>query len=247
MTDLDTGDPLAVAAVRAVHTGDTETLALLLADNPLLAGARLGDGGPGCARRTLLHMLTDWPGHHPNGPATVEVLVRAGADVDARFVGAHTETPLHWAASNDDVAVLDALLDAGADIEADGGVIGNGTPLADAVAFGQWNTAHRLVERGARPNLWQAAGLGLLDLVQDRCSAVPPPSAEEITEAFWLACHGGRQPTAAYLLDRGADRNWIGYDQLTPLDAAARSDAHDLVAWLSGIGGRSAHHLREQP
>jgi len=35
-----------------------------------------------------------------------------------------TETLLHWAASSDDVAVLEALLDAGADIESPGSVIG---------------------------------------------------------------------------------------------------------------------------
>jgi len=35
-----------------------------------------------------------------------------------------TETRLHWTASSDDVAVLDALLDAGADIESPGSVIG---------------------------------------------------------------------------------------------------------------------------
>ncbi|MEV4410384.1 ankyrin repeat domain-containing protein [Catellatospora sp. NPDC049609] len=244
MTDLDPGDPLASAAVHAIQAGDTDTLTRLLADNPRLAGARLGDGG---GYRTLLHVATDWPGHRPNGPATVAVLVRAGADVDARFTGgAHTERPLHWAASNDDVDVLDALLDAGADIEADGGVIGNGTPLADAVAFAQWNAARRLVARGARPNLWQAAGLGMLDTVREQCSAVPPPPAEEITAAFWLACHGGAQPTAAYLLDLGADRDWIGYDQLTPLDAARRSGAHHVVAWLADLGGRSADQVRGQ-
>jgi ankyrin repeat protein len=44
--------------------------------------------------------------------ATVAALVEAGADVNARFTGPHTETPLHWAASSGDVAVLDALLDA---------------------------------------------------------------------------------------------------------------------------------------
>jgi len=31
-------------------------------------------------------------------------------------------TPPHWVAGSNDVAVLDALLDAGADIEADGAV-----------------------------------------------------------------------------------------------------------------------------
>jgi hypothetical protein len=69
----------------------------LLADNPALATARLDDGGG--ASRTLLHVATDWPGHYPNGSATVAVLVEAGADVDARFTGPHTETPLHWAAA----------------------------------------------------------------------------------------------------------------------------------------------------
>jgi ankyrin repeat protein len=46
----------------------------------------------------------------------VGVLVEFGAEVNARFTGSNTETPLHWAASSDDIEVLDALLDAGADI-----------------------------------------------------------------------------------------------------------------------------------
>ena len=111
--------------------------------------------------------MTDWPGHVPEAAAKIAALVAAGADVNARFTGPHTETPLHWAASSDDVDALDALLDAGADIEADGAVIGGGTPIADAVAFGQWKAARRLLERGARTNLWQAAALGLLDRVRD--------------------------------------------------------------------------------
>jgi hypothetical protein len=57
--------------------------------------------------------VTQTPGHYPDGPATVAVLLEAGADVNARFTGPHTETPLHWAASSDDVLVLDALLEHG--------------------------------------------------------------------------------------------------------------------------------------
>jgi len=109
-----------------------ELLNRLLTENPSLATARI-DG-----TRTLLHVATDWPGHFPNNAATVAALIASGAEVNARFTGQHTETPLHWAASSDDVAVLDALLDHGADIEAPGAVIGGGTPRADAVAFGQW-------------------------------------------------------------------------------------------------------------
>ena len=115
-------------------------------------------------------MVVDWPGHRPNGAAMIRALVEAGADVNARFVGgSHTETPLHWAASADDVEALDALLDAGADIEARGGVIGGGTALDDAWAFGQWRAARRLVERGARPTLLAAAALGLPLVRGGRC------------------------------------------------------------------------------
>jgi uncharacterized protein len=98
-----------------------------------------------------LHLFADWPGHKPNAAAIVRTLVEAGADLDAPAVGMwHRETPLHWAASNDDVALIDALLDAGADIEAAGSSIDGGSPLSCAVGYGQWAAAQQLVERGAR-------------------------------------------------------------------------------------------------
>jgi hypothetical protein len=78
----------------------------------------------------------------PRAIATIEVLVDASAKVDARNAPG-TETPLHWAASSDDIDALDALVAAGADIEAPGAVIAGGTPLDDAVAFGQWQAARR--------------------------------------------------------------------------------------------------------
>ena len=134
---LDAEDPLAVAATDAIHGGGVVALRGLLKANAGLATARIIDRR-GCGR-TLLHVATDWPGHFPRVAETVAALVAAGADPDAQFEGGeHAETPLHWAASSDDLAALDALLDAGADIEANGAVIGGGTPLADAVAFGQW-------------------------------------------------------------------------------------------------------------
>jgi uncharacterized protein len=132
------------------------------------------------------------------------------------------------------------LLDHGADIEAPGGVIGGGAPLADAVAFGQWQAARRLVERGAATTLWQAAALGLMERVRDYFAPVSPPSSAEVTNAFWCACHGSQQEPAEYLLARGADLNWFGYDGLTPLDAASRSGAVDLVEWLRSVGAKSA-------
>jgi hypothetical protein len=238
---IDTRDPLAVAMVEAIQTGDVPGLERLLDGHPGLATARLGDDDPDGTTRTLLPVATDWPGHLPNGAAVVAVLVEAGADVNARFHGPHNETPLHWAASSDDVEVLDALLDAGADIEASGGVIGNGTPLADARAFGQWRAAHRLVERGAQTTLQDAATLGLIDRLQASFAGEPPPAPDEINAAFWGACHGGQRSAAELLLERGADMNSLPpWEELTPLDAARRSEARDVVEWLLAQGGESA-------
>src|SRR6185369_17387819 len=127
---LPADDPLAIAATEAVQLGDLDRLRSLLTEHPALATATIGDAAPGGMHRTLLHSATDWPGHFPSNVATVQLLIEHGADVNARFAGPHTETPLHWAASCDDVEVLDALLDAGADIEATGAVIAGGTPMA---------------------------------------------------------------------------------------------------------------------
>jgi hypothetical protein len=209
--------PLAVAVVEAIQDGDLARLWRLLDEHPGLATARIGDEGPGGMSRGLLHVVTDWPGHFPDGAATVALLAEAGADVNARFAGPHAETPLHWAASSNDVAVLDALLDAGADIEASGGVIGGGTPLADARAVAQWEAAHRLVARGARTTVVDAATLGLLDRLEGFFTGPEPPTPEVVSVAFWGACHGGQQPCAAWLLDRGAELNWIPpWEDLTP-------------------------------
>ena len=117
-------DPRATAAKAAIEGGDVAALTALLGRHPELATARVAHADPKCGdTRTLLHVATDWPGHFPEGPATVAALVAAGADVNAHMESTqprHRETPLHWTASSDDVAVLDALLDAGADIEAAG-------------------------------------------------------------------------------------------------------------------------------
>lgn len=244
MATIDTQEPLAVAVVEAIQSGEVPALQRLLDEHPGLAAARLGDDDPEGMSRTLLHVATDWPGHFPNGAATVAVLVAAGADVNARFRGPHAETPLHWAASSNDVEVLDALIDAGADLEAPGAVIGGGTPLADARGFGQWQAAHRLVQRGAQTTIDDDATLGLLDRLERYFAGATPPAPEEVNRAFWGACHGGQQQCAAYLLDRGADLNWVpGWEELTPLDAAQRSEATELVGWLRDRGARAAAEL----
>jgi ankyrin repeat protein len=246
MLSIEADDPRAVALVSAIHAGDVEALQLRLHSDPDLATARIVDRR-GVAR-TLLHIVADWPGHFPHGAQTVAALIAAGAAVNAPVIHPRPdgapEAPLHWAASSDDVGVLDALLDGGADLEAPGAVLTGGAPISDAVVFGQWRAARRLVERGAKTTIWQAAALGLLDRVRALSSVVPPPARDQITNACWHACHGGQQPTVEYLLDRGADLNWVGHDGRTPCDMAEESGNAPLMQWLRAHGAKRAAELK---
>ena len=238
MRTLPPDDDRAAALLAAIRSGDLDGLARLLDADPGLASAWLGD--PKGLGRSTLHVATDWPGYFRNGPAVVRLLVDAGADPNAA-IGGDGETPLHWAASSDDVDVADALMDAGADPEAPGGSIVGGTPLDNAVGYGCWHVARRLVERGAcvdKP--WHAAALGMLARLEELLAGDPPPSAEEIDNAFWQACHGGQRRTAELLLDRGADASWVpDYAEGSGLDVAAGPDTRRdlLVTWLRERGG----------
>lgn len=234
MPTLPADDDRAVAVVTAIRGGDVAGLREQLSADPELARATIVDH-QGVAR-TLLHVVSDWPGHFPNGARTVALLIGAGADVNApvRHAGpaSHAETALHWAASSNDTAVLDALLDGGADIEAPGAIFTGGSPMSDAVVFAQWQAARRLLQRGAATTLWQAAALGLLDRVRQHLRAQPPPPPEQVTNAFWHACRGGQLEVAEQLLERGADPRWLGYDGKTPLDVARQCGVPELEKWL---------------
>ena len=233
---------LALAVVSAINSGDAEHLDRLLTEHAGLASAWVGSNEAGGESRSLLHLATDWPGHRPRVDETIRRLVVAGADVNARFRGTHEETPLHWAASCDDVEAIDALLDMGADIEAPGAVLGGGSPLADACGFKQWQAAARLVERGATVDLADAATLGLIDRVEAAFLATPAPTQPEIDAAFWSACHGGRLEAARFLKERGADIDWLPpWESVSPLDAAQREGADELADWLKTLSARPAN------
>jgi uncharacterized protein len=225
---VDSNDPVARAAVQAIRTGDTTALASLLSQHPGLVSEQIHE------TRTPLHVVTDWPGYFPAVPATVRLLIEAGADPNVDSGGKRPETPLHWAASSDDADVADALISGGADLETPGGSIG--TPLDNAVGYGCWNVARLLVGRGARVDkLWHAAALGNMARVEELLAASPPPSPDDVTEAFWQACHAGQRRTAERLLASGADLDGTpGYSDQTAAEVAAELDTQreNLVTWL---------------
>jgi len=235
---LQEADPLQ-HLVAAIRQGDLGAVTRLVTEDPALASARIPRPRGGSI--TPLHCVSDWPGYVPQGPAIARVLLEAGADPDARTGGARQpETPLHWTASSDDVEVAMVLLDGGADVEAPGGSIG--TPLDNAIGYGCWHVARALVDRGAQVHaLWQAAALGLMTRMEELMSGSEPPSVEELSEAFWQACHGGQRRAAEYLLARGADIDATpGYSDQTALDVAGAIDTRreTMVAWLEGRGAR---------
>jgi uncharacterized protein len=244
---IASSDQAAIELRMAVHAGDVEAVRRLLRSDPALATARIGGRGSGTA--TTLHLVTDWPGYFPRGPETVRLLIDAGADPNALTTGRGSEqpgpgseTPLHYAASSDDVDVAEALIDGGADIEVPDGSIG--TPLDNAIGYACWHVARLLVARGARVDrAWHAAALGMLGRLAEILGS--EPAAEDVSQAFWHACAAGQRRAAEYLLSRGADLNWEpDYAHGTPLDAASGlgTRQENVLTWLRELGARSAEN-----
>jgi ankyrin repeat protein len=244
---LPHGDPVAVELTSAIHGGDLATLRRLLAERPELATARMiGRKGLEGGWGTPLHAAADWPGYFPAAPAAVAVLLEAGADPNDDSGGDRPETPLHWAASTDDLEVAVALVDGGADLETPGGSIG--TQLDNAIGYGCWHVARLLVERGAPVDaLWHAAALGMLARLDELLSATPPPTDDDLNEAFWQACGGGQRRAAERLLAAGADLNASPdyANSRTAVDAAIAPDTRrDLLAkWLRECGATSTDEV----
>jgi hypothetical protein len=234
---LPDDDPTAAPFLAAVRGGDVDLLRRLLAERPDLARARFERRG---GTRTALHVVTDWPGYFPGGPDIVKVLIEAGAEPNATTTPAPPETPLHWAASSDDVHVAAALIDGGADLETPGGSIG--TPLDNAVGYSCWHVARLLVLRGARvEKVWHAGALGMLDRLNDLLA--PQPELGQISQGFWHACAAGQRRAAERLFSAGADLNWEpDYAQGTALDAAAGlgTQRENVIEWLRSVGARPA-------
>jgi len=240
----------------AIKAGDADSLGEFLQSNPELAQDhsqdRVRTEKP--HTRTLLHTVADYPGCLPNAIEMARRLIDAGADVNARATNEDNpsrETPLHWAASCDDVDLAEFLLDSGAEIDSDGGVVSNGTPAWNATIFSCVNVANLLIDRGAARNLMIVAGAGRRDLLDDYfgddgipvADAGALPTWEEprapkaaLDSAFGFACRNGQVTVASRLLARGADpsvKNPLGE---TPYKQADDRKHRDVVSWLEAKG-----------
>jgi ankyrin repeat protein len=125
--------------IKAAKKGSVEALKALLAYNPALVGVTEADGS------TPLHCAA-WKGF----PEACEVLLTAGANVNAHSTGEHYGgTPLHAAAHGNWKDVVAVLLRYGADVNA---VSSNGRKPLDETEFHKATAAAKLLrEHGATP------------------------------------------------------------------------------------------------
>jgi hypothetical protein len=242
------------AAVDAIVAGDAATLQRLLRAHPELARARSTRDH----RSTLLHYVSangveDFRQMTPpNVVAIAEMLLAAGADVnaasDAYGGGATTlglaATSMHPEHAGVQIALLEALLRHGADIE--GGQAGNGSGIVrGCLANGQPVAASFFASRGAPMTLVEAAGVGLLDRVRtffDGRGTQPPPKPRppvtqaDLDSALQYAAGYGHVDVVRFLLDRGANAGMADDAGQTPLHWATFGPHVEVTRALIAAG-----------
>lgn len=175
--------------------------------------------------------------------------------------GAYDKTPLHWAAEKNNRELAEALLAAGADINAE--TSWGMTPLQWAANMGSREVADILLRHGAHAqlNMWAAAGLGMLDVVQSswdlpaglkpgagqtRTRRMPDgtwgkmPAPEDyaslVSDALYVAARNGHIEVAKFLLEKGADINGRGFFGAPGLHWAAINGHKKMVEFLIDNG-----------
>lgn len=162
--------------------------------------------------------------------AVSTMLDRDASLIDTRMDGA---TALHFAAWEDHAAVVDVLLDRGADIDAldaEHGML----PIAWANEHGHMDLVRHLHQRGASVPFQLAAAFGLIDEVSDRLREDPTVLNEPrgYGTALHFAALWGQPSVVRLLLDAGADPglpNANGELAQAVARRQARPDARDTM------------------
>jgi hypothetical protein len=243
-----TNAPL-LEAVQAIVDGDEPALMALLHAHAGLVHER----APYAHQATLLHYVgangVEVQRSPANAPAIAQILLQAGAEVDALapiYGTRHYDTTLcltvtsvHPFLAGVQTALVDVLLDYGARVE---GVDDDGSPLGCALLFGYTAAAERLAVRGARvDNIVYAAGLGRTETVRHmlasgtgtdrivrrtddragRFSFPVPRDADARELALIVAAMHGRLETMRELLESGVPVNATPYCGQSALHYAA--------------------------
>jgi len=225
----------ALAAIPTEMQARLDILALLLAKKPELNKGFI-------ANVTPLTYAMVLPG--TGAAKAVKLLIKAGADVNGR--NALWQSPLHGAAHlGVEVEIINALLDAGANTEAEDR---NGiTPLAAAARSGNRANVDALLSHGARasardldglPVVFHAALGGndeIVDLISKKAGKNSFRSADS-GKLFMAAANGGSKLLAQLLLEDKIDVNIRDEFGFTPLMTAAEYGHGGLARLLISKG-----------
>jgi ankyrin repeat protein len=227
------------AAAEAVVAGDIPTLDRLLHERPSLIRARSTREH----RATLLHYaaangVENYRQETPhNAVAVARALLAAGAEVDSEaemYGGGCTPlglvaTSIHPERAGVQNALMQILIDHGAQIDRPSAAGNNHSFVAGCLANGRGPAAEYLASHGALLDLEDAAGIGRLDLVKEYFDAdgrlKPPATMKQLEAAFGWACEYGRTDVVAFLLEHGM-----------PIDAAVKHDGQTGLHWAALCG-----------
>lgn len=233
-------------AADAIVNGDLATLKRLLHEDPdLVHAVSTREHGA-----TLLHYVSanGVEGYRQKTPknivAITETLLNAGAEIDVAanvYGGGCTTlglaaTSIHPERAGVQEALLQALLDHGANLEQPS-MGGNRQPIVLAcLANGRPKAAEFLASRGARLDLAGAAGLGKLDVVQsffdEGGNLKLNATQDELKIGFIYACGYGSNNVVEFLLAKGADLAAHSGDGQTALHWAVIGGYLDIVKLL---------------
>lgn len=155
----------------------------------------------------------------------VQLLVDHGANLNVQEEVGHS-SPLDSAASLGHIAVVEVLLNAGADVKTTRPF---GTALHSAAFSQRADIAALLLRYGADVNAVDANDVTPLHLAAAATIGRDQPS--------------GRTATADLLIAHGARLNAVQCDRMTPLDAAVYAGDREMAEFLVGRGARSGHEL----
>jgi cytohesin len=174
--------------------------------------------------------------------------------------GPDGQTPLHMAAQYNDPRMAALLVAYGADFNARYGQSGH-SALSWAITCNAPECARELVRLGARPDLFCAAGIGLLEQVQacfDASGALVPGSSrtgssrfgpdgsrlpcppstprEQVSDALYIACRNHQEEVVRFLLDKQPDLSFRAYLGATSLHWAYFGGSRTIVGLLEESG-----------
>ncbi|HQR05251.1 MAG TPA: ankyrin repeat domain-containing protein [Gemmatales bacterium] len=176
-----------------------------------------------------------------------------GRDVDG-------EMPLHLAAQYNDPTMGLMLLLFGADPQAR---LGNSshTPLSWAVTCHALEFAQMLVRTGLKPDLFVAAGMGSLEMVElcfdergqlrpgsvqtgstrfkdgKQLSCPPETELEQIADALYMACRNAHGNVVKFLLTKQPDLHFRAFQGATLLHWAYFGNSTEIISLIEQAGG----------